>query len=95
MLPNDGYVAQLSRCTESPDLKVFVFKRFPGFGYNAIVPKAQTGVPKARTKFRLMIVRDFNANQGYKMKLLRTGKRLMAIRFVLDLSAVYSCESGV
>ena len=86
---------QVSRCTESPDLNAFVFKWFPGFSYNAIVPRAQTSVLKARTKFRLKIMRDLTTNDGDNRKLPRTVMRLSATRFVLDLNAVCSCESGI
>jgi hypothetical protein len=50
----------LSRCTQFPESRLFVFNPFPGFDCIATALKFRTVAHKTRTKFLLKFVRDLS-----------------------------------
>jgi hypothetical protein len=51
----------MSRCTQFPESRFFVFNPFPGFECMVVALKPRNFALKPRTKFRLKFVRDLNA----------------------------------
>src|SRR5260370_34483447 len=50
----------MSRCTQFPESRLFVFNPFPGFNCIVTALKSRTVAPKTRTKFLLKFVRDIS-----------------------------------
>jgi hypothetical protein len=50
----------VSRCTQMPDSRLFVFNPFPGFDCIITALKSRTVAHKNRTKFLLKFVRDIS-----------------------------------
>src|SRR5260370_34309171 len=51
---------QLSRCTQIPELRLFVFNPFPGFNCIVTALKSRTVAHNTRTRFLLKFVRDIS-----------------------------------
>ena len=78
--------AQLSRCTQMPDSRLFVFNPFPGFDCSITALKSRTVAHKTRTKFLLKFVRDISTKMTLSF--------LLASVSVRDLSTNRSANSG-
>jgi len=57
---NTRSLCQLSRCTQFPESRLFVFNIFPGFACIVTAMKSRTVAQKNRTKFLLKLVRDIS-----------------------------------
>jgi hypothetical protein len=78
---------ELSRCTQIPEIRLFVFNPFPGFDCIVTALKFRIVAHKTRTKFLLKFVRDIST----KMTLTF----LRASVSVRDLSTNSSTNSGI
>jgi hypothetical protein len=77
----------LSRCTQFPESRFFVFNLFPGFECMVVALKPRNSVLKPRTKFRLKFVRDLNAKTNLS--------HFLAAVLFRDLSTKHSADSGI
>jgi hypothetical protein len=77
---------QLSRCTQFPESRSFVFNPFPGFDCIFTALKSRTVALKTRTKFLLKFVRDISTKMTLSF--------LRASLSVRDLSTNSSANSG-
>ena len=77
----------MSRCTQFPESRFFVFNPFPGFEYMVVALKPRNFALKPRTKFRLKFVRDLNAKTN--------PSRFLAEILIRDLSAKHTVDSGI
>ena len=82
-----GISQELSRCTQFPESRLFVFNPSPGFNCIVTALKSRTLALKTRTKFLLKFVRDISA----KMTL----SSFLASVSVRDLSTNSSADSGI
>src|SRR5258708_29313121 len=78
---------RLSRCTQFPELRLFVFNPFPGFNCIVTALKSRTVAPKTRTKFLLKFVRDISTKMTLSF--------FRASVSVRDLSTNRSTNSGI
>src|SRR5260370_2251462 len=78
---------QLSRCTQIPELRLFVFNPFPGFNCIVTALKSRTVAHKTRTRFLLMFVRDISTKMT-----LSSFRASVSVR---DLSTNSSVDSGI
>jgi hypothetical protein len=77
----------VSRCTQIPEIRLFVFNPFPGFDCIVTALKSRIVAHKTRPKFLLKFVRDIST----KMTLTF----LRASVSVRDLSTSRSTNSGI
>ena len=76
----------VSRCTQFPESRLFVFNPFPGFDCIITALKCRTFALKTRTKFLLKFVRDISTKMPLSF--------LLTLVSVRDLSTNSSANSG-
>ena len=81
------FVELLSRCTQFPESRLFVFNPSPGFNCIVTALKSRTLALKTRTKFLPKFVRDISTKM--------TPSFLPALVSVRDLSTSSSVNSGI
>jgi hypothetical protein len=77
----------LSRCTQIPEIRLFVFNPFPGFDCIVTALKSRIVAHKTRTNFLLKFVRDISTEMTLTF--------LRASVSVRDLSTNISTSSGI
>jgi hypothetical protein len=77
----------LSRCTQFPESRLFVFNPSPGFNCIVTALKSRTLALKTRTKFLPKLVRDISTKM--------TPSFFLALVSVRDLSTSSSVNSGI
>jgi hypothetical protein len=77
----------LSRCTQFPESRFFVFNPLPGFECMVVALKPRNFALKPWTKFRLKFVRDLNAKTNLS--------HFLAAVLFRDLCTKHSADSGI